>query len=470
MTATTVPYLRLTDGTTTLNLLDGTNYALERGSWAPRVAVRRLSTLGGRPYTSVVEEIPLIVRGSTAAVALANLGALSKMLDQAEAWDNDESVDPVVVEYQPQGSTLAEPLQSLILGRGDSSILDLPVVFNDVGMLYEISGVVLRFLRDGAWYGDEEDVETEPPGLATGQPRVQEATFADAAAHLSPVTVVLRSMSDRDDIGAYDAGFLLVASAAERLYVVDGPDLDAGGDFSTDADATRQPEGAGVLIYTPSGTAEVESGNGTILLSAGKRVGVVAALRNTSATTTFTVRVLISGPNGRNAATSRPYYVDASTTDPRIVLLGVVLCEDSIYTIITVKVQASAAADTLVIDYLALVVLDDPTSRIVAVGPIDLAQYINPGDTTELWFDPRALTSHSPLVQHVDPNVPETYYATPEYVRGDAFLLTRGETIAAMYCGRNAGSAYWRMYDTGAAAPLEVPFSFIRRRTYLTPQ
>lgn len=470
MTATTTPYLRITDGTTTLNLLDGTNYALERGSWAPRVATRRLSTLGGRPYSAVVEEIPLTVRGATAATALANLGALSRLLDQAEAWDNDESVDPVRIVYQPQGSTLSAPLQSLILGRGGDSILDLPLVFNDVGMIYEIGGLVLRFLRDGAWYGDEETVITEPPGLATGQPRVQEATFMDSADHLSPVTLLMQSMSDKDDIDEYDAGFLLVASSAQRIQVVDGPDMDAGAPFSTDADSGREPEGAGVLVYTPAGTTEVSSGNGGVTLTAGKRVGVVAALRNTSASTIFTVRVTVSGPAGRSAASTRPYVVDTSTTDPRIVFLGVSLCDDELYTIVSLSVQASAAVDTLVVDYLALIVLDDPTSRIVAVGPINLNQFINAGDTTELQFDPRTLTARSPLVRHVDPDSPTVDYAVPDYVRGDAFLLQRGTKIAAMYCGRNAGSAYWRMVDTGTGDPLEVPFAFVRRKAYLTPQ
>lgn len=468
MPPTTTPYLHITDGTTDLNLLDGTNYGLPRGIWAPRVAVRKRSTLGGRPYTTVVEEIPLNVRGATAAAAMANLAALSRLLDQAQNWYDDESEAPVLIKYQPHGSLLSAPLESLIFAGAaeGGELIQLPGGFNDVGMIFEISGVVLRFVRDGAWYGSQITATTD--GLE--HPVVLPATFASSAAHYSPVKVTLGAMFERDDLAQYDAGFLLIANDEDRLHLIDAYDL-AAGPFTTDADAARLPEGDGVLVYTPVGTTEVESGGTTIVVQSVKRIGVVAALRNTSASTTFTVRAQVNGQSGRNAASTPPYVVDTSTTDPRIVFLGVALCEETLAIGVSLFVQASAAADTLVIDYLALIFLDDPTSRILALGPIDLTAYIEVAATeTELIVDPRALTARSPRVRQVNPIIPAEQYAVPEYWKGDAFLLSKGTTIAALYCGRNATGDYWRASDDLGGGTYAGAITFARRPVYLVPE
>lgn len=462
---TTVPYLRLTDGTTTLNLLDGTNYALERGTWAPQVPERRRTTMGGRPYTSVVEEIPLIVRGATAATALANLAALSALLDQADRWSEDEMGSPVRVLYQPHGSTLAAPLESLILGRAPGDSISLPLTMNDVGMLFEISGVWLRFVRDGVWYGvAETTVAPMVPG-PVDHPEVLVGTFGSSAAHLSPVTVSLAPLPEPTTIGDYDAGYLLLANSATRLNVIDASTMTAT-DFTSDADAARQPEGAGVLVYTPAGTTQATSGAGTLGLEAGRRVGVIAALRNTSGTT-YEVEVEISGPTGRNAATTRPYHVDGSTTDPRIVLLGIALSDDPDYSTVKLLVTASAASGTLVVDYLALILLDDPTSRIIAIGPIEVDGQIVNTETSTLTVDPRELSSQSPRIRQTDDSAPTVNYAVPEYWRGDAFLLSSGNTIAAVWCGRN--DTYWRAWDTVAVDTPQATLGFSRRPAYLAP-
>jgi hypothetical protein len=471
MPATTVPYLHITDGTTDINLLDGTNYGLPRGMWAPRVAVRKRSTLGGRPYTTVVEEIPINVRGSTAAAAMANLAAISHLLDQAQNWYDDETADPVLIKYQPHGSLLTSPLQTLIYAGAaeGGELIQLPGGFNDVGMIFEISGVVLRFVRDGAWYGPPEDVSAPEVPEPIDHPTVLEGTFATDVQHYSPVDVDLSPLPERDSLEVYDAGFLLIAPAAEYLQVLDASTM-SGGVFTSDADAGRHPEGAGVLIYTPAGTTEVGTALGAVTLTPGKRVGVVAALRNSSASTTFTVRVEIAGPSGRNTASTPPYIVDPGSTDPRIVFLGVALCDEVIYTGLQLWVTASAAADTLVVDYFALIVMDDPASRILAIGPTDLTQFTTIGETTELRVETQVFTSRSPRIHHVSDDFPDTFYALPEYWKGDAFLLSKGMDIAAVYCGRNSVGGYWKAWDTDLNESISGAFTFHRYPVYLVPE
>jgi hypothetical protein len=464
MAPTTTPYLRISDGTTTLNLVDGTNYALERGTWAPMVARRRRSTLGGRQYENVVETIPIIVRGSTAATALANMAALSKMLDQAERWSQDEAVAAVKIAYQPHGSTLAAPLESLVLGRADDSdSFQLPLTFNDVGMIFSIHGLVLRFVRDGAWYGAEESITI----THSAHPLVGTGTFSASADLLSPVKVSLEGFPDVTVITDYDVGYLLVASSSSRLKLFDAFLLTAA-TFTTDADAARKPEGSGVLVYTPVGTTEAVSGQ-TATIDGAKRYGFVAALRNTSATTEFTVRVGMHGAGSNATAYTRPYLVDTSTTDPRVVLLGVLEAGDPYTPSFTLRVTASAAADTLVVDYLAVIALDDPTSRILAIGPIDANGQVGVSVPMNLVVDPRALTAPNPSVRFVTSSLPTQIWADPDYVRGDGWLLSKGTTIACLACLRNAGASYWRAWDAGLNASMSADFVLTRRILYLSP-
>jgi hypothetical protein len=182
--------------------------------------------------------------------------------------------------------------------------------------------------------------------------------------------------------------------------------------------------------------------------------------------------VEIAGPSGRNTASTPPYIVDPGTTDPRIVFLGIALCEDVLYTTLQLFVTASAAADTLVVDYFALIVLDDPTSRVLAIGPVNLLQAVTIGEDVQLQVTPRELTDRSPLVHYVGDDYPvvDYSYAVPEYWKGDAFLLSKGDTVAAMFCGRNADGGYWRPYDVDLTLPITAQFTFNRRPVYLVPE
>lgn len=459
--------ITITDGTTTCTLTDNTNYSLTTDGWAPQVPIRRTSVLGGRPYTAVAEEIRLNVYGTTTAVALTNLRTLIGLIDQAAAWYADESTDPVTITYLPQGSEQPAALVSLIFGfDGGSSPAGLPVNFNDRLMLFEISDVSLRFVRDGVWYGAVEENNVE----ITAEPTVALVEFVTASPIAAPVTLRIGPFPDQVDIPQYDASYVLVANAANRLQVIDATDLITGAgpfnNYTTDTDATHIPQGAGVLVYTPVDTIEWNTEGASTTLAAGKRIGIVAAVRNDHATTQFQVRVEIEGPLERSRASTRPYLVDNATTDPRIVLLGIVLCEEAIYNL-RLYVTASAAAGTLAVDYFALVNLDDATSRILAIGPIDATSFIQSGEESFLVIDPRALTSRSPRVRQEGAVTPALYYAVPDYWRGDAFLLSDGDEIACIFCGRTVGDK-WTLVDSGGNW-FSVFVDAVRRSAFLSP-
>lgn len=143
--------LKLTDGTTTLDLMDITNYGVPYDTWTPKVARRRRSQMSGDgPYENVVEEIPLHVRGASAAAALANLTALAEMLDQAERWSLGEDVTAVWLQYRPTNSA-GDILQAVVVGAAsDLPLLTLSPRVNDAAN-YEIDGVTLLLERRGLW-------------------------------------------------------------------------------------------------------------------------------------------------------------------------------------------------------------------------------------------------------------------------------------------------------------------------------
>lgn len=460
--------ITITDGTTTCTLTDNTNYSLTEAGWAPQVPTRRTSVLGGRPYTAVAEEIRLNIYGTTTAAALTSLSTLIRLIDQAAAWYADESVDPVTITYLPQGSELPAALVSLVYGfDGDRSAVSLPVTFNDRLMLYEISDVSLRFVRDGVWYGAEEENNVE----ITTQPTVALVEFVTSSSIPTPVTLRFGPFPDPVAIPAYDASYVLVANAANRLQVIDATGFITGAGpfnhYTTDADATHVPSDFGVLVYTPVDTIEYATEYATVTLAAGRRVGIVAAIRNDHATTQFQVRAEIFGPAERSSASTRPYLIDNATTDPRIVLLGIALCEETDYIGLRLHVTASANAGTLAFDYVALVLLDEPTSRILALGPVAATKFIEPGEESYLVVDPRPLESRSPRVRQEGASF-DTSYAVPDYWRGDAFLLSDGDEIAAIFCGRTVGDK-WTLTD-GGGAWFSLFVGAVRRSAYLAPQ
>lgn len=458
--------IELTDGTTTATLSDTDNYGLLSGGWSPQIATRRTSVLGGRPYTQVVEEMRFDVYGDTMADCIAHLAVILRLIDQAYRWSQGESFDPVRIEYQPQGSTMVNPLSALVYGFADNAPpATLPATYNDLLMCFVIENVTLRFVRDGAWLGDEEDITV----AAALHPSVVSGTFTGFASHLSPVKVELGQLPNQTDLPIYDTGYVLIADRAARIQLIEAEGMGPINDFTVDADATRKPSGTGVLVYTPTTTDEDNTALENITLDEGRRVGIVAAVRNSHASTSFAVRVEIAGPAGRSLTSSRPYIIDPGSTDPRIVLLGVVLCEEA-YASMRLYVQADAVAGTLSIDYLALINLDNPTSRIVSIGRIDVASSIPGTEESYLTIDPRALEDVTPRIRLIGQDFPTLNYAVPQFWRGDPYLLSLGTTIAAMFCLRNSVGGYWIAWDTAAAASIDADVIFTRRISYLAPE
>lgn len=453
--------LKLTDGTTTADLVDGVNFALAESGWAPAVAPKRRSQLaGGGPYEDVAERIMVNVFGATGAQALANLATLSQLLDQAEAWQQGHPVPPVRLLCQPQGSLEDAPLATVVLGRArDDELLQLPTTFNDDLRIYEIAQVELRFLRRGEWLGaaDQGFVVN-----SVDNPGVMEATFA--AEGYGPVRLNLGGFQIGSD-NQLPASALLVAESAERLGLVEAEAMATGGAFTNIADSSAS--GGAVLRYTYNALNALLTTSGSASLGglhdSARRIGVFANIQNKAAGTSWEVRaVLLNGNFGLAPHRTPGRVVDGTTCQWRY--LGAVAAA---FPLDAIQIEVKRVAGTgtqLDIDALALIDLDDETSRVVEIGAGEFLGLFPPATIYELSIDHAALSLPAPRVVVAD-DATET--AIPTGWRGDPWLLSRGSSLAAMWLA--TGGNTWR-YRHASNAVAATVINATRRRSSLVPQ
>lgn len=457
------PYLVMTDGVDTVTFADGlggvTNWPPVRGQWAPAIAGVRMSPLAGRgPYADVSEDLACNVRNTTAALTYGNLDTLVRLLDKAERWWlRNEPIPPVLLKYAPQGSTIHDhvttPMQAIVLGRAGASELNgvsLPENVNDAGMLFEIYGVRVMCLRRGAWTGKND---TTGASATAANPTVMTRAFVATHPVNSPVDITIAGFNGTTT-PTIQAGYLVVGSVSTDIQIVEA-EAGASGVFTSVADAANNARGGSVLRFTPAGITPVTSGPLTLSLIGGQ-CAIIAAVRNNSATTTFLLQANCSGFG--YVTQTPPVLIDTSTTQPRLVLLGIT--GSNAANAVTLTATASAASGTLDIDYIIVVNLRDETVSILAHDAVSLAG-VGAG-AASLAFDFNPLLDQNPrvFVSGSSGNVPLVY-------RGPVPLLTTGINLYALWTATNGAS--WR-FTTTAPAVLSVSLNATRYRSYVSPQ
>ena len=458
-------YLEITDDTTHVSIWDGaggiTSYLLSDG-WAPRIAGLRQSELGGAgEHEDVTEELDITITGATAGAALSNLNKLERLLDQAERFWRGQRTSPVKIKYAPKGATvssLASPLQALILGRpaGDrAAMVALSPRFNKAGMYYVIERVRVRFVRQGEW----KHTNTTASSAATNNGDLATINLTTALGVKSPTQ--LQWTNSYLGIGP---GLLFVSDQSDSLQVVNAESMYGGVEpgFSSVNDAAANARNTNVLRFTPSSTAEfvVINGAGFSMHADEVVVGIWANVRNNSGTTVFKLRFWNGlAPTVIDPATYTPWVtIDTSSLNPRWIFCGFmrVLYPAATLGLIT---KASAAAGTLDIDSL---VLYGVTRQAVQVIELDEGSpNLISGPTS---VDHRRLTHPAPAVTHTS-----TYTRYQAY-NGDPFLATKSASIYALLLevGQAAAPNFWRRSAGGAV--LQNTFTATRTAAYLTPQ
>ena len=451
---------------TTLDLVDNQNYQLQEDGYAPGVPKRSTSPLG-QMYEYVIDEITLNVYGATGAIALQNLHVLSQALDQSQAWRNDDSEDSVLLLCQPQGSDLTDPLEAIMVGtQNNASLLDLPVAFNDALMVYEIEGVVIRFLR-GVWLGDDE-VETT---TAVQAPAEHNFTFSLYHPVPSPVELEIDGFSMPSIGGIYPEMYLFTGRNFKTVYLNNRPTTattaPTGGTFNSitmstalNSDVWRlQPSAAGEYTVTDTSTG-INAG-----LEHTGLYAVFACMRNNADSVDFTVKGQMWSANLFNEqqymAESEPKVITVDNRfRPLIYYIGTIAYDidatiGALRLSITPNSVNAASGQTLDVDYFLFVAVQ-PTTNIIYFPLVN--DY-----GTKLRINPDLNDRKIPEVVHINGALTK-----PVGHKGNAYLYTDTDQFSAFICG--ATEDHFSIRGGASMNNLSFSMTATRRLAYLVPQ
>ncbi len=459
----TEPYFALSDGSTTCTFADGvagaTNFKIAYDTWALGIATPRTDALGGRgPYSDVVEEMRVIVSGSSAAHCLANLRTLTLLLEQADRWARGEWEGRVYAQYSPKGGTVssaASPLKAVVLGKipGDSSALHLPTNFDGpiLGNSDYILNARLRFVRRGLW------LHNQSAAASSAGAETNESASLAVTGTAVPCPISLTVSNFRVNYPAY---LVAAGDASTNLVLLDAEGA-ASGVYTAVADSANNARGGSVLRYTPAGTSEISSAflsTGAFAgIAAHKQFAVLAHVRNNSAAASYYLRL------GFRVTTTDPTYytpiqvIAASAGSPSQWLHMGILRLQSAPSRVAVLAQATAASGSLDVDTLCLVSLGNERTQILYLQSQESSGALDTIRVEHNLLDPN-IQGQAPVVLNDTTSTPMTY-------KGDPVLTTKSNLYCALLASDGASPQNWR-----AAAGSPHVFTGLLRAAYVTPE
>lgn len=454
--------MQITDGTTTLNLNDNLSYGVD--SFDPVVASRQRSQLAaGGPYKTVVQPLTINVIGDTPTAAWDNLTKLLRLLDQGEDWFRDQPVS--AVRLRVQALTTTTLVEAYILGQAgdDDSLAGLSPEQETLpfgGFRYVLRNVALSFRRTGVW---EATIDAQVNSGAATNPGIMTMSYTSTNNNYSRIRVrVAKTGAVDGGIRQNNYAYLLMASASTKLAVIDSVTFGTVAGTTETADAGADAFG-GSVKRIQANTTEINIAANSGPSNLQRRVGFFAAVRNNSATATFYLRAEATDSEGTPIRTGYT-TIDTSTTLPRIVYLGQCTNRYDQFALATSRIYISASltdvAQTLDIDYVAMITLDDPWSdRVIVTGNTLSAA----GDLNILIIEPGSSMLRTPY-----PVVTGTFVSVghSEPYAGDAYTVGTGSTLATLMLTTN-GDTFWRIRDGGTA--VSMASSVWRTRAYRTP-
>lgn len=441
------------DSTGNIALLDG---------WRPKVPNRIMGVMGNRlPYPNLFEPIPLRVFGSSVDAVLGKLHDLAVAVDQANRWKAEENVTAVILNYRPDGSTMTNPAQATVFGSPDSvgEILNLPITFNEMLRAYEANPITLNLERLGVWLGDEESENTS---VTSTNPEIETtSTFSDVPDLNSPVDIDVDGFSTSHTADGSD-GFLFIADASNKLQLIEG-----------EAEASRTAPGAGTILdqaitaasggnvirCVPGALGDYEINYNLSSFNDGVRaVEIVAVLANNSSSISWDVWAELTW-SAYNRTSGRHKLIDTSTTDPRILSLGIFTAEESIdgFTIYASPTGTGTSAHALDIDYL-IVIARDEGCNVIAFDELNVG---NPGV-----FEVRHNLLSRPR-PYARINLVSSVYKYQK-ASGNLITINSESTITFLIAGVTTGGR-WTLTDS-SGTKFTFTYTAKRRPAYLVPQ
>lgn len=459
--------LRLNRGTYgTLNLNDGTTYCV-LDTYLPALAPRKRSQFSGEPFETVVENIPLRVKGSTAALTLEAVENLVLALEQAYAWRMGAEIDPVLLEYLPEGTGLAAVLQACVLGTPDNTanLLELAQLgMYMVGKSFE-TALNVPLVRRGLWLGA---AETPAASSAVANPGAMTITFASEAKLPAPCKLVFDDPSATwVAFAGTHQGFVLVADTDDKIVKVEAPT--SGGTVGSWDSVTDANASGGSYEEIDLGDGPEANGQGTFTINEDARLfAVFASVFNQSTTYSYTLKARVGGV-GFWSQWTKPISLGVSTGStpnvyPRIEFLGFVATPGPASRL-EIYVDGGAAtggsSDALALDYFIVQAVDDYTLAMA----FDNGSNTTYQRTTNLTVDHRLLTAPTPEITYDVTSVGTIRFA---YWSGSLYPYQIGEELTAWVIGTDPVNQGWRLKSS--AGVLSFALTGTRRKGYVVPR
>lgn len=460
--------VRLNRGTTlgTINLQDGVNYDV-LDNWTPRIAKRRPQPVNGLLYYDVEESIPLEIKGTTVAACLGAIQDLIATLEQAYAWYEGAEVDPVLLEYLPDGTSLGAVVQAPVLGSPEAVNNLLQQAENGLWMIEHGKQTVLELpiLRRGLWLG-----AAETPGASSTvvNPAPQSVTFAASAELPSPTKLVF---SDESSPGAggipEHLGFVFWADVADKIQILDSSAMSTWQSLGIWTTQTTAAALGGnfrrldVSTYTFGDTMGI--GGSVSSMNADARLfAVYVSIRNISTTVTWTAKAVLAGGAYSEGPTKGLPVGAGALPDvwPQLKFMGVIATYDELQDVY-ILVEATGivpTTDDIEIDYILVIALDENTGA-VSWSDEDQGDYGYSHDLDLTTLDPRSLTRPTPDIYHAGGG-PFAWY------KGSLVVNSVGTNLTAVIAGTSDVSGDWRL-ETSGSVVMSFSMTATRRLGYL---
>jgi hypothetical protein len=481
------PYLVLTDGTDTVTFADGaggqTGYPLVARTWAPAIAAQKRSSLGGvTPYDPVAETIQInIVSTVSAADCYAKLAVLTRLLDKADRWWlKMDNISPVTLKFAPQGSTIASnatPYQALILGRApndETSGVQLPVVYDQSGMIWQIFNVTLAFVRRGLWTGASENASA----AAVANPAVLSVTMPSTPNTVGPLELdftgftTLAATGDINIPNAY--GFLGPVAAFSLQQGESSPSqfLATNATYASTADAAARASAGSVgrIDHHLCGLGSVSRILWTLPAAflSSTRIAIYCTYRNNSATAwTIQGEAYRTTPMSVGATTAPVQAIVAGASNPTVLFLGIIGSAVGFDTAgIRLAITALSGAATLDIDTILFVDVSNPRVYALALaGVVSVLGAAFASKNVSVIIDNNPNAREVPFV-HTDV-LTTAAVLTPGYT-GDAGLVSFDGTIGVIWYAPH--TTFWTTSNIAGSATLNIGATITRRLGYLVPE
>lgn len=341
--ATAYTSIQITDGTTTVDITDSTNYTLNGGGWSPGVAKLRAAGVGGQsPYEDVLETITFSIFAASITTALSKASTIENLFAQARAFAMGEQVSPVELQVEPQGTTSNEWRALIVDGE-----LILPQDWADNLANKAIENCVLRIVRRGIWL----KTSYSPSSVACTAGVTSGVISTGATLNkYSPFSIVMRDQPNLS--GVIKSGMIAVSNATNKLVVVDSTSATLSGTTSTQAKTYALGGNVARLQSTGKATFTFSSFN-----SSARRMAIFASVKHTTAATDppeFDISV------GSSFLSS---HVQTNRVKPSLNL--VTFCGIFERNTLIDQIIIARASTDIDVDYIAIVQADDPNTFVI---------------------------------------------------------------------------------------------------------